>query len=270
MTQLKKKKPLIINENSPRKNLNRGEAFIDEVGQPDANTADDAKSSFTKSESGWQPMMASLKSKALYDPGFSQSYHNSSPLIGAGTDSASVTEDWESDIETSAEKNVHDYSDNSKFPLRLRLTTEDIKLEEQELEEQELEDIQKKDKSKKSGGFSMKALEKRAGERKARIESIYAMEENYSAYGRFCDKDTCVGVWKELLGYDARKKLGIERTSEAWKCPNCGQVTHANGSIADQTSGFSAYDTYNNGPAADPDDFNPVNSISPDKDRTKR
>ena len=247
--QPKIKKPQIINKNIPRKNLNRGEAFLPEVGQPDAGVADDAKESFTKSESGWQPMMASLKTKALFDPGFSQNYHNSSPLIGAGTDSATVPTDKETENDLKQDDSTYNYKDNSKFPLRFRKKTKDIR--------------------NTSGGFSMKDLKKRAAAREARLDSIYAMEENYSAYGRFCDKNTCVGVWKELLGFDERKKLGIERTSEVWRCPKCKEVTEANGSIADQTSGFGAYNTYNNGPVADENDFD-VPKISPDKDRTKR
>jgi len=253
---IKQKKQQMPQRNIPRKNLNRGNAFIDEAGQPDANTSEDAKQSFTKSESGWQPMMASLKSKAIFDPGFSQNYHGSSPLIGAGTDSAEARSNTGGDTkdDVSEYDSTYNYKDNSKFPLRFRKDTTEPK---------------QKIKSKKSGGFSMKALQKRAEERKARIESIYSMEDNYAAYGRFCSKNTCVGVWKELLGFEDRKKLNIERTSEVWRCPKCKEVTEANGSIADQTSGFSAFNTYNDGPIANEKDFEPT-KISPDKDRTKR
>lgn len=114
-------------------------------------------------------------------------------------------------------------------------------------------------------------FKKIAAKREERLNSIYSIDEDYAAYGRYCAKNTCVGVWKELLGFDAKRELGIQRESEVWRCPNCKEVTSAKGSVSEQTSGFAAYDTFSSGhPVTEEDGFSPVNSIKPDKDRTKR
>ena len=106
---------------------------------------------------------------------------------------------------------------------------------------------------------------------KDRLAQVYEIEEDYAAYGRFCGEPTCVGVWKELLGFEQKRDLNIERESEVWRCPNCGKVTSAKGLVSEQTSGFSAFDTYNSGEPADEEkDFSPVNDIKPDPNRTKR
>ncbi len=113
-------------------------------------------------------------------------------------------------------------------------------------------------------------FKKIAAEREKRLSKVYEIEEDYSAYGRYCGEPTCVGIWKELLGFEQRRALKIERQSEVWKCPNCGKVTQANGSTAEQTSGFAAYDTFNSGEPATEEDFKAVDSIKPDRDRKLR
>lgn len=113
-------------------------------------------------------------------------------------------------------------------------------------------------------------LKKIAAKRDKRMSAIYELEDDYTAYGRYCGEKTCAGVWKILLGHDEKKKLGLEREDLTWKCPKCGKITSAIGSVSEQTSGFSAFNTYTKGPIADKDAFKPVNKISPDKDRTKR
>ncbi len=114
-------------------------------------------------------------------------------------------------------------------------------------------------------------FKKIAEKRERRLESIYAIDEDYAAYGRYCSEPTCVGVWKELLGFDQKRALKIERESEVWRCPKCGKITSATGSISEQTSGFSAYDTYNSlEPIDDKDNFDAVDSIKEDRNRTKR
>lgn len=114
-------------------------------------------------------------------------------------------------------------------------------------------------------------FKKVAAKSKARLDKVYAIEDDYAAYGRYCGEPTCVGVWKELLGFDEKRALKIERQSEVWRCPKCGKITEAIGSVSEQTSGPAAYNTYNSGqPAAEEDGFEPVNSIKPDRDRTRR
>ena len=114
-------------------------------------------------------------------------------------------------------------------------------------------------------------FKKIAQKKEERLAKVYSIDDDYAAYGRYCAESTCVGVWKELLGFEAKRALKIERESEVWKCPKCGKVTSAVGSVSEQTSGFSAYDTYSSGePVAKGDDFEPVNKIEPDRDRTKR
>ena len=160
-------------------------------------------------------------------------------------------------------------TDNEKVPNITREHEDKILLPD-EKKSGEIDGFEIKFHRKSEGTIKMKNFEKFAEKRKQlkenrdkRTESIYKMEEDYSAYGRFCAKNTCVGVWKELLGYEAKKKLGIERVSEVWKCPNCDQVTQAHGSTAEQ-NGFSAYNTQNVNQDVTP----PV--IEEDKDRTKR
>ena len=114
-------------------------------------------------------------------------------------------------------------------------------------------------------------FKKIAAEKDKRLARVYEIEEDYAAYGRYCGEPTCVGIWKELLGFEQRRALKLERQSECWKCPKCGKVTSALGSTAEQTSGFSALNTYNSlQPADDADDFSPVDSIKPDKERRLR
>jgi len=114
-------------------------------------------------------------------------------------------------------------------------------------------------------------FKKIAEKSKARLDKVYSIEDDYAAYGRYCAEPTCVGVWKELLGFDKKRTLKIERDSEVWKCPKCGKVTEAVGSISEQTSGPAAFNTYNSGePAINADDFSPVNSIKPDTKRILR
>lgn len=107
-------------------------------------------------------------------------------------------------------------------------------------------------------------------ESKARLDKVYSIEEDYAAYGRYCGEPTCVGTWKELLGFEQRRALKIERESEVWRCPKCGKVTQANGSTAEQTSGPAQFNTYNSGQPATDEDFDAVNSIKPDTKRQLR
>jgi len=114
-------------------------------------------------------------------------------------------------------------------------------------------------------------FKKIAKAREDRLDRVYAIDEDYAAYSRYCSEPTCAGVWKELLGFDQKRAMKLERDSEVWRCPKCEKVTSAVGSISEQTSGFSALDTYNSGePINEKDNFKKVDKISPDKDRTKR
>jgi len=114
-------------------------------------------------------------------------------------------------------------------------------------------------------------LKKIAKAREERLSSVYAIDDDYAAYGRYCSEPTCVGVWKELLGFEQKRAMKIERDSEVWRCPKCDKITQAVGSTSEQTSGFSAYNTYNSRePLNKKDNFKKVDKISPDKDRTKR
>lgn len=251
------KQPNTESENNPRPNTNRGKVFLTEVGETTDDLSEDAQVSFNKSNSGWQPMMASLqgiKKHSVFSP--PSQYHSLSPDVPyGGLENPSLNP--RNKEEEKREDNTYSYNKNSKFPLRFRKNEEDISNQEL-LAKKEL-----------TGGFSMQSMQKRAEKRKKRIDGLYSMEEDYTVYGRYCNKPTCVGVWKELLGFDDRKKLGIERNSEVWRCPKCGEITMANGTVADQTSGFAGVNTYNNGPIARDTDFEPT-KISPDKDRTKR
>jgi hypothetical protein len=196
-------------------------------------------------------------------PGSGYEYHNTQQGMASGFGTGETPYD-------DSKRSISDYDNVNKIPNGGDKTPL-IQRKDKSKNRKYVDMIKKRvhTRAKLEGASSMKPIVQRAAERQKRFDSIYSMEEDYAAYGRYCAKPTCVGVWKELLGYDARKKLNIDRVSEVWKCPKCEEVTNAMGSISDQTSGFSSYDTYNNGPIEGDDDFEPT-KISPDKDRTKR
>ncbi len=125
---------------------------------------------------------------------------------------------------------------------------------------------------KASVEIKMTDWKKVAAKREKRLDSIYSIEEDYSTYGRYCGKNTCVGVFKQLLGWEDKRALGLASEVISWKCPHCDEVTTATGSVSEQTSGFSGYSTHSSSDESTEKEngFEQVNKIEEDKDRTKR
>jgi len=255
-------------KNNPRINRDTGKEnpFTDELNQQKNTDSNQVADSYKMDDGSWFPIMANVNKKALIDNsqvpgspymGRDRGQGNGSPETGAGESHPqrnNETRDWNI---------LWNKFNKDNMPIALSpMSKRDLEkiIEEQK---QKKEEITMDTKSRKKVDFK-----KLAKKREDRRKSFYEIEEDYSAYGRYCSK--CAGVWKELLGYDERKKLGIERESEVWRCPNCKEVTTAKGSISEQTDGFSAYNTFTNGPVTKDDAFSPVNKIEEDKDRTRR
>lgn len=249
-------------KNNPRINKEEGQKnpFIDELGIQKETDSDQVQDSFTMDEGSWLPIMANVK-KALLD----NSQVPGSPYMGRNRN-----QDTGSPWNGAGEPTVQKQNETRDWSLLWKkLNVDNMPISNKDLEV--LMEEQKSQKEEPAMSIQTKKkvdFKKLAEKREERKKEIYSIDEDYAAYGRYCSK--CAGVWKELLGYDERKKLGIERESEVWRCPNCKEVTTAMGSISEQTDGFSAYNTLTQGPIANEKGFEPANKIEEDKDRTKR
>ncbi len=186
---------------SPR--INQGEGaknpFTDELGVQKAKDSDESIGTFTDTGSGWMPIMGSdktIKRLSLWDnsqtPGYKDNQQGS-PFMGMGEPPMQTSTDYDS-LTSTEEKGF------KKTPEELtRIDKKDEnpqgKVNQFYLEDQRLTRIQEKKMDWK----------KFAANREKRLESIYSLEDDYTAYGRYCGKDTCVGVWKELLGFDQKR-----------------------------------------------------------------
>ncbi len=264
---------------NPRTNVGEGNKnpFAEELGQnKQEDSAVSTEDSFTMGYGGeWLPFATGgLKRLSLLDnmetPGYSNREQGfGSPFSGMGEtplrdgiDYTKLTNFESMDLlskrpdtkQTNKLNPLPQRSDGKKSILDELQTTAQISFRDKKLE----------------ATNQMFDFKKIAKKREKRLESIYSIDEDYSHYGRYCGKNTCVGVWKELLGHDQKKDLGISRESEVWRCPKCKEVTSATGSISEQTSGFSSLDNYSSGPVSSEDGFDAVNEIKEDKDRKKR
>jgi len=254
---------------SPRPNQGSGKKnpFADDFGVQKESDSDQIQDSYHDTGSGWIPFSARDKRpirQALWDnsqvpgspyPGRDRSDGGGAPWNGEGemidrSDAKKynpVQENWD---------HLQTPDATPKFPTKV------VHRNNPAMEMNEI--IQGKMETKMN-------FKKIAEQKEKRLNKVYSIEEDYAAYGRYCGEPTCVGVWKELLGFDQKRAMKIERESEVWRCPKCGKVTSAIGSVSEQTSGFSAFDTYSSGePVDEKDGFKPVNEISPDPNRTKR
>lgn len=81
-------------------------------------------------------------------------------------------------------------------------------------------------------------LTKIAAKRKERAESIYEIDEDWSNYGPNCPDHP--GVRRLHVGLDEKSKKGYSSTDLVWKCPVDEKIYAGEGSISEQTKGFSS------------------------------
>jgi hypothetical protein len=238
---------------SPR-NLDKKNTFNEELGQNKDTDSDTNNESYTMEYGGeWRPMIASLDNKkALWDN--TQVPGNKDGQTGNGAP-------WSGEGEAPTRNRDFSYYYDMQSDQMKRRTRK---------EEQDLSRTQLTNEINASiGGNKMKIDFKKLAEKsKTRLSKLYEIDDDYSSYGRYCGNKGCEGVWKELLGYEAKKNLGIEKNDQVWKCPNCGQITSASGSVSEQTSGFASMNNSANGEVVE-DGLKPV-KIEKDTDRTKR
>ncbi len=274
--------------NGARKNQVPGKQnpFADEFGVQKEGDSDQIQDSYHDTGSGWMPGPWTAKIKkpirlSLWDNSEVQGndfpYHNRQDSAGSGFGSEGNPQTRNYDRKDSdAQENwehepgiVRDFPSPTN-PMRPNPNTENgIDY----IDDEELQFAAKQKGEIRRSTMEIKKLDfkKIAAEKQARQNRVYEIEEDYTVYGRYCNEPTCVGVWKELLGFDQKRAMKIERDSEVWRCPKCGRVTEAIGSISEQTSGPAAYNTNSsNAPIAEEDGFDAVNSIKPDKERKLR
>lgn len=81
-------------------------------------------------------------------------------------------------------------------------------------------------------------MQKISEKRKARIEQLYAIDEDWSHYGSVCPDHP--GVRRLHVGMDEAEKKGYSQTDLVWKCPVDDKIYAGEGSVAEQTDGFSS------------------------------
>ena len=74
--------------------------------------------------------------------------------------------------------------------------------------------------------------------RKERVEQLYAIDEEWENYGPNCPDHP--GVRRYHVGLDEASKLGHSKTELVWKCPIDEKIYVGEGSVAEQTDGFSS------------------------------
>lgn len=104
-------------------------------------------------------------------------------------------------------------------------------------------------------------LEKIAAKRKEREESLYAIDEEWSNYGPNCPDHP--GSRRYHVGLDEAEKLGYSKTELVWKCPVDDKIYAAEGSVAEQTKGFSSVNNLRSSDASIIDDgFEAANKLA--------
>lgn len=81
------------------------------------------------------------------------------------------------------------------------------------------------------------AFKKYAEKKKEREDQLYSLEDDWSVYGPNCPKHP--GVRKLLVGEKEKVAMGYKKSDLVWQCPVDEEVFKADGSVAEQTDGFS-------------------------------
>jgi hypothetical protein len=81
-------------------------------------------------------------------------------------------------------------------------------------------------------------FEKISKAREDREEQLYSIDENYSDYAANCPVHP--GVRKYRLSEAEKKAKGLDLDQIVWRCPVDDEIFVAEGSVADQTDGFSS------------------------------
>jgi len=100
-----------------------------------------------------------------------------------------------------------------------------------------------------------------AEERKKRVEALYAIEEDYSAYTAVCPDHA--GVRWAPISEAEKISNKIDLGQVAWRCPIDQKIYKANGSVADQTDGFAEHNNLHRNPESIVDEgFEAVKKLS--------
>lgn len=95
--------------------------------------------------------------------------------------------------------------------------------------------------------------------RKKRIEEIYSIDEDWTNFSPICPDHP--GVRRLHVGMDEAEKKGYSQADLVWKCPVDDKIYAGEGSVAEQTDGFSSF---NNTTSVEPTNETPVQKEASD------
>ncbi len=165
-----------------------------------------------------------------------------------GFENTHKTLDNEFDLDTriGIEKAIHDLEENDYWmyagdPVMQRAIKgeiRDLRLLQKNLPE-DSERIPAQNEALMQGFGSIKEqMMKSSAKREKRMNELYSMDADYSNYSTNCPDHP--GVRRFHVGLDECAKLGYSKTELVWKCPIDEKVYVADGSVAEQTKGFSS------------------------------